>query len=124
MHYVYVNKEYSSYFDFLTSSTLNDEFCHMFTIPQDFIYTKGHFPQFPVVPAFSMIEISIRLCEKVRIKTKKLIKSKFNHPVFPEDLVQVQIKLSDSSVYITWFVREIQVAHLNFLVANLSNDIL
>jgi 3-hydroxymyristoyl/3-hydroxydecanoyl-(acyl carrier protein) dehydratase len=65
-------------------------------IPKDLSFFQGHFPGFPVLPGVIIIELSLFFANKLNAIGGTLLKSvsktKFIHPVFPEEEVTIKLE--------------------------------
>jgi 3-hydroxyacyl-[acyl-carrier-protein] dehydratase len=70
-------------------------FVRTFSFAPDFIGFAGHFPGFPVLPAFVQVMTVITMAEEVRgrgIELVSLVKAKFRTVIRPDTDIEVQFR--------------------------------
>lgn len=103
---------------------INDEsYLVNFKVPKNLSYFKGHFPQFPVMPAVAQIDITHYFIKKLILKSdialKKIDYIKIKAAVQPEQQVSLNIvKLNDSTFRTNWITTDTEqkdIAELTIL---------
>ncbi|MDR0646512.1 MAG: hypothetical protein LBG46_06125 [Elusimicrobiota bacterium] len=67
----------------------------IFTLPDDFLAFKGHFPEEPILPAVVQIKMAVYAVSKQRkasLKLKGIKKAKFAVPVKTRDTISIIIE--------------------------------
>ncbi len=77
------------------------------SVDKDFPAFRGHFPKNPVLPAVSIIDLSLILIERLEEKHSfsdfKLEKTRFKSMILPEQKVQVEVEsLSPHNWSVVW----------------------
>lgn len=99
--------------EILTSITLakpaDDMFVFHLLIPKTLPYFVGHFPQFPILPAVGIIDISSFLIKKfillnLELPLKYIESAKFKTTILPDQAVRIEIKQSENNFYsVLWY---------------------
>ncbi|MFZ3231639.1 MAG: hypothetical protein WA160_15630 [Pseudobdellovibrio sp.] len=97
---------------FLIQKNRPNELEILITIPKKFSYFLGHFPDFPVLPAVALIDITSYLIKNLILNQpdlyiKKIGLLKIKAAVKPGDQVKIEILEKDASSYsATWLTQE------------------
>ncbi|MBC7741752.1 MAG: hypothetical protein H7061_06130 [Bdellovibrionaceae bacterium] len=90
------------------------------TLPKSLSYFAGHFPQFPVLPAVGLIDISLFFTKKSfpqfnQSYLKKIKYLKIKAPLGPDQKINIQISQENESAFSAiWSTDQAPIAELNF----------
>ncbi len=106
---------------FKISKKTQDEFDISITFPKSLSYFEGHFPQFPVLPAVALVDVSfyfarLRNLGLPKFQLKKVDYLKIKSPLGPGQEIKIDYsKKSSNSYEATWKLADgTEIAEINF----------
>ena len=75
------------------------------SFPKDYLYFKGHFPDFPLLPGMIQIHLAIKFaqnCLKVNGKFSELRAIKFSQPILPDETPILFLELDPTGTKLTF----------------------
>lgn len=113
MHICFVINLENEILNSVTSTKPADDFfIFNLVIPKTLPYFVGHFPQFPILPAVGIIDISSFLIKKfillnLDLPLKYIESAKFKTTILPDQAVRIEIKkIEDNNYSVLWYPKD------------------